>query len=467
MRKNAIIPVTLMLLVLSFESFSARPTTEQIAARRANSLLAKIADTLTPGTWAKVPIIPFTTHTYVYNDTTYNLGLLTSPPPSRGLDILGWTDDSHWDSVTGQYLHMGMRQTRKFISYTEESNSWKIIPLPFNHDSANSPHIESKWGHIYANNAFDIENSRFYHHAHAGVDMSGASTPTRICYYDLFEEKWTLIANPPSLNKESVIEYFNAKKGLITLSQGLGGGIVNFYSDSTKRWVKLDDSLPVCGYHSTGRHNPFREEILITGGNYSTNVMMRIKKDGTIERLNDSPVKMGVNSSIISVDPVSGRYLIKGADSAGVDCYYEFDSDRNSYRKLNLPKIWSTYDMPTCAFVAEYKVVMWQYGNKVYVYKHDTAKNTSEELAGMKKEQTTAFTVSPNPVSSSLSFNNGRTLRNSIVEIYDASGKRIEKVDLSIASAISTGNRYSNGVYFAKLSIDGKANKTIRFLVAR
>jgi len=53
--------------------------------------------------------------------------LCSAPQPSKGLHIGTWCDDAHWDSRTGQFLFFGVRQTRKFVAYREETNARRVI----------------------------------------------------------------------------------------------------------------------------------------------------------------------------------------------------------------------------------------------------------------------------------------------------------------------------------------------------
>jgi hypothetical protein len=121
------------------------------------------------------------------------------------------------------------------------------------------------------------------------------------------------------------------------------------------------------------RHNPFREEVLFAGGNSQPKTMARLKKDGTIERLKDSPVSMSIGSDKVTIDPGSGRYLIWAGEKDQPKNLYEFDSDRNQYNLVeefgaNWP--FRRYAMPVPAFIPEYGVTMWA-EKRVYLYKHD------------------------------------------------------------------------------------------------
>lgn len=338
---------------------------EAVAARKGKTELSKLAASMKPGTWAELK-------------TEMPEGLWSSPKVnggrnaggSGGLHIAGWTDDAHWDSRTGQFLYMGLRQTRRFIAYSEEKNAWRTIELDPNSDN---PCAQSQFGHIYGSNAFDLERSRFYHRYNGFKnDKENVALAGGISYYDIVAEKWTKLPPLPAKSgfTEQAIEYFGAMDGLLAL-----GKQAWFFSNDKQKWESLGDS-PVDGYHSLFRHNPYRQEVLMTGGNNNRQVMARIGKDGKIERLKDAPEELSVRRCKLTVDPVSGRYLIyafgAGSDDSPLKCY-EFDSSKNEYRRLEAMERGFPYDryaMPVVTFIPEYGVSMWA-EKKVYLYKHD------------------------------------------------------------------------------------------------
>jgi hypothetical protein len=288
---------------------------------------------------------------------------------SGGLHIAGWTDDAHWDSRTGQFLYMGLRQTRRFIAYTETNNTWRSIELDPRSDN---PCFRTAFGHIYSSNGFDHERSRFYHRYNSfksekeGLDLAGG-----ISLFDVVTEKWTKL---PPVPKESgftgmAIEYLGALDGLVLL-----GTRAFFFSTERQKWEDLGP-CPVDGYHSLVRHNPYRQEVLMAGGNHNRQVVARVTKEGKIERLKDFPVEFGLASDKIAVDPVSGRYLMFAFEKEGLKCY-EFDSDRNEYRLLEAAAAqypFKGYSAPysVCAFIPEYGVIMWAEASGVYLYRHE------------------------------------------------------------------------------------------------
>jgi len=327
-------------------------TRQAVESRRGRTELSRLAASMQPGTWAALK-------------TSMPPKLWTSPPPSRGLHIAGWTDDAHWDSRTGQFLYMGLRQTRQFIAYSETNNTWRVIPLD---PRTNNPCFRSQFGHIYSGNGFDHERSRFYHRYNSftskeeGLELEGG-----ISYFDVLTEKWTKIPGGAGM----AIEYFGAMDGLVRLGKEAG-----FFSNERQKWESLG-ACPVDGYHSLCRHNPFRQEVLMAGGNNNVRVVARIRRDGKIERLKDFPQNFGLSSDKIAVDPLSGRYLMFAWKEGSLKVV-EFDSDRNEYRLVgaaaaNYPFKGYSATYSVCAFIPEYGVIMWAEPSGVFLYKHDPA----------------------------------------------------------------------------------------------
>lgn len=316
--------------------------------RRAKTALSKLAAAMKPGTWAELK-------------TEMPDRLWSSPKVEGrgGLHIAGWTDDAHWDSRSGQYLYMGLRQTRRFIAYDEQTNAWRVIPLDRESDN---PVFKTQYGHVYGTNAFDPQRSQFYHLHRDYKDLTGG-----ISYFDATSEKWTKLPPRPDGSGGMCIEYFSARDALVVL-----GKEIFEFNQQRQKWESLGES-PVDGYHSMFRHNPFRDEVLLAGGNNQRKTMARLKKDGTIERLKGAPVSMSIGSDKVTIDPRSGRYLIWAGEKDQPKNLYEFDSDRNQYKLVeefgaNWP--FGRYAMPVPAFIPEYGVTMWA-EKRVYLYKHD------------------------------------------------------------------------------------------------
>lgn len=309
---------------------------KEVDSRRGKTALSKLAAEMKPGTWAELK-------------TQMPARLWSAPPPSKGLHIGTWSDDAHWDSRSGQFLFFGVRQTRKFVAYSEKSNAWRVIKF---HDAQNAPELKQQFGHQYSNNSFDPEKSRFY---------------TGGYRYDLLADQWQQLPPATPGRNSMVYEYFSAMKGLLSLARQ-PAGTLRFFSEDQQQWSSLG-VIPVHGYHSLARHNPFRQEVLFAGGNDSQAVVI-LTKQGKTKQMKDFPVPITVRHSIVTVDPQSGRYLFMLPEKK----FYEFDSEKNEYRLIDdfSTTVWpfARYDAPVVAFIPEYGVSMWA-DKRVFLYKHN------------------------------------------------------------------------------------------------
>ncbi len=308
-----------------------------VDARRGKTELSMLADGMQPGTWAEL-------------ETTMPEGLWQAPSEKR-LHIGTWSDDAHWDSRTGRFLFFGVRQARKFVAYSEVDNTWQVIEFE---GLANAPPVPQRFGHQYSGNAHDPLRSQFYIKGH---------------HYDVRTGTWAIT---PAYEKAS-----REKSMTHTWSSALDGLLVLLFQDAGElRYLKAGDDtwtdlgpIPVHGYHSMARDNPFRQEVLFAGGNDSQRVVV-LTKSGEAKRMRDFPIpgQFTIRSGILTVDPRSGRYLFKIGTQ-----FIEFDSATNTYRRIadftETPWHFGNHESPLVSFIPEYGVTMWA-DKKVMLYKH-------------------------------------------------------------------------------------------------
>lgn len=319
---------------------SPETISKAVEARRGKTELSKLAASMEPGTWAELK-------------HEMPKGIWSAPKPSKGLHIGTWSDDGHWDSRTGQFVYFGVRQTRKLIAYSEETNTWRNIPFE---GKSNAPELRQQFGHQYSNNSYDPERSCYY---------------TGTYRYDIVNDAWARLPPVKIGSKFMTFEFFAGMDGLVCISRQPEAGALCFYSNEKKTWTKLGVTA-VHGYHSMARHNPFRNEVLLAGGNDCRAVVI-LHKDGTLNRMKDFPLeveKFTVRATAITVDPLSGRYLIMVPGNK----FVEFDSAANEYRMIDdftkTPWPFYKYDGKVAAFIPEYGVTFWADAQKVHLYKH-------------------------------------------------------------------------------------------------
>jgi hypothetical protein len=159
-----------------------------------------------------------------------------------------------------------------------------------------------------------------------------------------------MLALPPAGHADDIAQAVDARRGRTMLSKRAA-------EMTPGTWAELKTEMPPGLWRSPRVDDNARH------------VVARIKKNGSLERLKDAPVELGIRSDKLTVDPLSGCYLIMHRDHK----LYEFDSDRNEYRLIDdfsrTPWPFHRYDMPIVAFIPEYGVIMWA-DSKVWLYKH-------------------------------------------------------------------------------------------------
>jgi hypothetical protein len=312
-----------------------------MSAAAESSVLANTAAALKPGSWAELKTEGFTKEMTV---------------TSKQYSIFGWTDDGAWDAQTNQFLFMGFRQELKFIAYSEQTNSWRIIP------SFEWP-LKDAFGHPYGNNAIDAAKGIYYTHP-CGT--------TLIYAYDLRKNEWSKL--PPCdlkcLGLGLCIEFFPEMNALIFIYQKQAYK----FDFATQKWSVLHKDLPCGDIHVMLRHNAKTKCMLVAGGNRGDNKVAKIDAAGKLTALKDAPFELNVNHTKIVADPSTGDFLVVSKEN-----FYAFDAEADKWTSLGtLSKDTPLRDPGSvCAAIDKYGVTMWVEGytskRQVWLYRHHRA----------------------------------------------------------------------------------------------
>ncbi|WP_020679711.1 hypothetical protein [Marinobacterium rhizophilum] len=330
----------------STEMFAATASTEE-------SELSKLAHKMEPGEWAELKA-----------KRPANLMAVFVGYRDSGKEvwhhIAGWTDDGKWDPKTRQFLFMGFRKQNKFISYSEDSNQWRVLPGPFGwNTSAPGTFKDTRktgFGHVYGRNALDTEHGIFY------VYLAGYTYA-----YHLQDGTWTRTPGGSGMT----IEYF---PGLGLLShetrpnKSKTGFPLALLKPRRNTWEPFA-VLPFSGYHAIVHYNPKLDEMIFFAGNNDRSVVT-INHKGQVTRQEDLPFDMTIRHGQVVVDPNTGLYLIFHQG-----LLYEFNSRTNQYRPvIDYRPPWGKYEMPVPAAIPELGVILFV-DDKTLLYKHSPLKN--------------------------------------------------------------------------------------------
>lgn len=307
----------------------------------ADSPMGQLAGTLRPGDWAQI-------------DTALpkHMGSLSDlfrvrVDDGRLMSIDGWTDSAHWDPVRRKTFFIGMRKYKRFIAYDVTRNAWEELGW-----AGAAPQKFERVGHVYGRTALDAKRGYYY--------WLG---PGMVLYrYLLSEARWE------SINGVLMAGYIPMEnhEGIdVLLAINRGGQLIG-YRDG-KSWEI--ERVGVDGYHSVGRYNRKRGDMLFAGGNASKRKLVLIGRQGKTRNLRDAPFDIVIKNASLTYDPESGNYLVMLRTEREL---HEFDPDREEWR---LVRKWNESQWPfgrhgfyTPVVIDELGVSFWQSetGNRVY-----------------------------------------------------------------------------------------------------
>jgi hypothetical protein len=334
--------------------------------------LAETAALMQPGEWREL--------------VTNNLEpTLNNPTCGATGSVFPYSEDAVWDPVSRRVFFIGSdhvycdTMTQRFIAYSEATNSWATLPNPS--WFSNGVH------HGYDHSAIDTTNGIYYHFPFAGY----GNRPLH--RYDTGTDTW-LADTPVAPNTTCCagVEYFPEFVGTNTsVATGgvvmAGGRDVHVYRAATNSWVGPLNTTPLSDtgdYHNVAEYNPVHKVVIFGGGNGS-GALYKLAANGTVTPLTAAPFQLRVIESIVTVDPVSGDYLVFGRNGE----FYKFDvtdGPAGAWTQQPGPPPFSTpqfqsgssaVDLTVAAPISTYGVVMFVKhipGNasqtKVYLYKH-------------------------------------------------------------------------------------------------
>jgi hypothetical protein len=309
--------------------------------------LAKLAAATKAGTWAEL------------RTGGYTADLLKV----QNHHILEYTAAAAWDPTSEQVLFVGQGHYSavKFISYAAAANAWKLRPTPswWKGDAVTG---KGPIGHAYYNNAIDATRGIFYLHQSA----------TRLVHrYDIARDEWTTLPEikGAATGHGTALAYFPERKGLVRIL----GGSVHFFSDETNEWTRLADGLRMGPYHNIAQYSALHKVVLFGGGNNSKE-LYRLDPAGKITECKPAPFEVGINTAVVTTDPVSGEFLVLHKD----DHFYSYHPGTDTWKEL--PTTGMPFAMKGSSFdvvatpIARHGVILFftaeRKGLKVCLHKH-------------------------------------------------------------------------------------------------
>ena len=276
-----------------------------------------------------------------------------TPDGSLAPAIDTWTSSNYWYPPTQRTYFMGLRVSRRFISYHAPTNSWSEIAFA---GKPNAPEQFERFGHMYERIALDKSRGFFY--------VLDGSLLRR---YIIADDRWEIV-DAPGFGGQ-VIEYNQVLDTLICLKDG-----------QLLTPAGLLASTPVDGYHSVLRYNATRGDMMMMGGNASRRTVAILGPDGTVEQKADAPFEFSINTGDLTYDPVTGNYLVVDNEKR----FWEYNPNVDEWHMIvdwaplgrNMPLDHYLQNVPVV--IDEHDVVGWQTPDGLILYKHETVLGTPD-----------------------------------------------------------------------------------------
>jgi hypothetical protein len=259
-----------------------------------------------------------------------------------------------------------------------------------------------------------------------------------------------------------------------SLESGTNGSLIRFSFD-TNQWMRVGPgkNLSMGGLHHFAEYNPVHKLVLFGSGDGSNDIYT-VNSTGQITKKGDSPVVLGPNHTITTVDPVSGDYLVF---TMGRQFYvYDVIADSWDLQSASVPIWTSRYSGKdvhgvVATPVSTYGINLFVTCNggdcRVTLYKHSAG--TRKEAKAKAKEKGN-IRVSPNPFRNqvSIAFDENIGLSD-IVRIYDIQGRLVADLSPSLrrqAAFLWHAGNLPGGIYLLKAVLGGK-QVSKRFFIQR
>jgi fibronectin type III domain protein len=341
-------------------SVTARSATTAATTLAGTSELAMLAASMAAGSWAMLP--------------SNNIDATLLDDGADG-NALGYTDGITFDPVTETFLYLGGDHAALsiFATYDAGTNAWSQNPrapwMPMPTDFLRG------MMHAYHHSAIDPAGRHFYHRFGSYLHSYNIDTQT-------WDSPMPAIrpTAPPFgdyINCCDALEYFPELGGVVWASgdeSAPGAGHVYLYNDAMDQWSVLSSNVDLSGTWHTASYNPVYKVVIFFSA--QTNKLYKLDSSGQITQISSPPFTVYDGSGyvgVLTVDPVSGKYVALSATSRDL---YTYDVPTDTWQaqaSTNMPDLASKPIVATP--VAVYGVIFYTAcrvanGCQIYLYKY-------------------------------------------------------------------------------------------------
>jgi hypothetical protein len=332
-----------------------------------STVLGQVAASMKPGELRELETTGYTSELVfaLYGNELDELGNGTNKD-----QIYNCSNKGAWDSKSRQFFFLGIGSYSglKFIRYSEDDNTWTLMPVP---PWADPRVTQEDWprGHAYSKNAVDVDSRLFL--------FFGLTK--EIKRYHIDQETW--LAPVPVAPGMNTLKDANSGG---TVFPELGGwvrfwlGEVHLYSPDKESWSELGNKDGVA-MHALIEYSP-EAKVAVYGGGKEPPTLYAIDAAGAFSEIAKPPAGLphiGATSQILVPDPATGQLIVGNIQSnktgeTGDPHLHALDVQRNEWKQLAVKMPTSRYLV--AAAVPGHDVIMLcgAVPAKVWLYKHES-----------------------------------------------------------------------------------------------
>jgi hypothetical protein len=317
--------------------------------------MGTLAAQMSPGTWAEL--------------NTSGIEVALGQTGGATGSLLPYTDEGIWNPATKEFFFAGgdHNSQQRFVRYAASTNAWTIEPRP--------PWMPSGvvQDHAYDYQAIDPGRQLYYYAQHR------YHIPTRTWQNDL------PTAGLPGFGRAAFAQEYFPGLGMVIIGNYGGTSAIYLLRDGAASWQVLASNLITGIIHLVAEYDPVHQVMVLGGGDNDGspyfNQLYRLERSGAVTRLKPAPVnKITQNQSVLTVDPVSGDFLL--VDSGRTFWRWNAVTDTWTQLSSNIPLFIDPYNynnnaagLIIAAPVPTYAITMFvqftgSYTHKVFLYKH-------------------------------------------------------------------------------------------------
>jgi hypothetical protein len=310
---SAAVMAGLALVLVSGTSATRSTSPATTSAPKPNSVLARLALSMPPGTWALLNKdgddsgygLKFTESGV---GTVYGYASKAVYDPARRR-VFFFASGHHQVSTPEAYAEM-----MKFIVYEVDKNRWTRLKTPQWYLDTGT-----KGGNSHGYQYQALAPGRFFR---ASLGPPARKGILQVCNIDREDvlaidpvKDWDEGVSPPFEYSVGPFEYFPERKSLMTVNTRTSE--VYELVLGSQAWVKRDRCEGLTGYGIAASYNRAHKVVVFGGGALAgppwtkNRTWYILDAEGKVSRLDDSPVdSYAATSTLFTMDPVSGKHLL-------------------------------------------------------------------------------------------------------------------------------------------------------------